>query len=170
MVSTMPIFQSSTFEYGGEGRYDDVRYLRLNNTPNANAVSAKVAAAEGTEAAVVMASGMAAISTTLLTVLSAGDHILLRRGVYGGTFTLLVHDLERLGIAATVMIVVNLAYLLRRSPSIKFNLGSLQLWMTSHVATGILAFLFAMLHGAMSPGDTERAWKLVSRSAAGAGV
>ena len=59
-----------------------------------------------------------------------------------------------LGIASVVMIVANLAYLLRRSPAIKFRLGSLQLWMTSHVATGILALLLAMLHGAMSPRDT----------------
>ena len=100
----LPIFSCSNYIDPEEiTSYADIRYIRLNNTPNANAVSAKVAAAEGTEAAVVMASGMAAISTTLLTVLSAGDHILLRRGVYGGTFTLLVHDLERLGIAATVV-------------------------------------------------------------------
>ena len=55
----MPIFQSATFEYRGEARYDDVRYLRLNNTPNHLALHAKLAALEGAEAALVTASGMA---------------------------------------------------------------------------------------------------------------
>jgi len=61
------------------------------------------------------------------------------------------------GITSTVMIVVNLLYLLRRSPSLRgplFNWGSLRTWMTSHVATGILALLTALLHGAMDPQDT----------------
>ncbi|MDH3590658.1 MAG: NAD(P)-binding domain-containing protein [Planctomycetota bacterium] len=59
-----------------------------------------------------------------------------------------------LGITAAALIVLNLLYLLRRSPRIKFNYGSLQLWMTSHVATGILALLCATLHSAMTPKDT----------------
>jgi thioredoxin reductase/Pyruvate/2-oxoacid:ferredoxin oxidoreductase delta subunit len=59
-----------------------------------------------------------------------------------------------LGIAAAALIVVNLLYLIRRSPKNRFRLGSLRTWMTSHVATGILALLCAMLHGAMAPGDT----------------
>ncbi len=58
-----------------------------------------------------------------------------------------------LGIASTVMIVVNLAYLLRKSPRVRFNFGSLQKWMTSHVATGILALLCAILHGGMITRD-----------------
>ena len=44
---SLPIFQSSTFEYGGEVNYDDVLYARLNNTPNHRAVSAKLADLEG---------------------------------------------------------------------------------------------------------------------------
>jgi thioredoxin reductase len=59
-----------------------------------------------------------------------------------------------LGIAAAALIGLNLLYLLRRAPRIPFRLGSLKLWMTSHVATGILALLCAMLHGGMSPRDT----------------
>jgi thioredoxin reductase len=58
------------------------------------------------------------------------------------------------GIAAALLVVVNLLYLLRRSPRVRFDFGSLQAWMTSHVATGILAFLCAMLHGAMAPRDS----------------
>src|SRR4051794_10404376 len=81
----MPIFQSSTFESGGEGGYHDLRYIRLNNTPNHLALQAKLAALEGGEAALVSASGMAAIATTLLTVLRPGDRLLAQRCLYGGT-------------------------------------------------------------------------------------
>lgn len=94
----MPIFQSATYEYAGEGSYDDVRYLRINNTPSQLALHAKLAALEGAEAALVTASGMAAISTTLLTVLSPGDHLLAQRCLYGGTHDLLTREFPRLGI------------------------------------------------------------------------
>ncbi len=59
-----------------------------------------------------------------------------------------------LGIASMVMIVINLLYVLRRSPRSRLRFGSLQAWMTSHVATGVLALLLALLHGAMAPGET----------------
>lgn len=94
----MPIFQSATYEYAGEGSYHDIRYLRINNTPSQTALHAKLAALEGGEAALVMASGMAAISTTLLTVLSPGDHLLAQSGLYGGTHDLVVAEFQRLGI------------------------------------------------------------------------
>jgi cystathionine beta-lyase/cystathionine gamma-synthase len=94
----MPVFQSATFEYAGEGRYDDVRYLRINNTPNQLALHAKLAALEGSEAALVTASGMAAISTTLLSVLTGGDHLLAQSCLYGGTRDFLVGDFPRLGL------------------------------------------------------------------------
>ena len=94
----MPIFQSATYEYAGEGSYHDVRYLRINNTPSQLALHAKLAALEGGEAALVMASGMAAISTTLLTVLAPGDHLLAQRGLYGGTHDLVGGEFPRLGI------------------------------------------------------------------------
>ncbi len=63
----MPIFQSAMFEYAGETDYHDLKYIRLNNTPNHVVLHAKLAALENAEAALVTASGMAAISTTLLT-------------------------------------------------------------------------------------------------------
>ena len=94
----MPVFQSATFEYAGEGRYDDVRYLRINNTPNQLMLHAKLAALEGSEAALVAASGMAAISTTLLSVLSSGDHLLAQSCLYGGTRDFLVGDFPRFGL------------------------------------------------------------------------
>jgi len=95
----MPIFQSATYEYAGEGSYHDVRYLRTNNTPSQQALHAKLAALEGAEAALVTASGMAAISTTLFTLLSPGDHLLAQRCLYGGTHALLTREFARLGIA-----------------------------------------------------------------------
>ena len=95
----MPIFQSAMFEYAGETSYHDLKYIRLNNTPNHLALHAKLAALEGAEAALVTASGMAAIATTLLTVLSAGDHVLAQNCLYGGTHALLTNDFARLGLA-----------------------------------------------------------------------
>ncbi len=72
----MPIFQSSTYEYAGQTNYHDLRYIRLNNTPNHAVLHAKLAALEGAEAALVAGSGMAAMSTTLITVLAGGGHLL----------------------------------------------------------------------------------------------
>ena len=53
----MPVFQSSTYTYGGEDSYHDVRYIRLNNTPNHVVLHDKPAALEGAEAALVTGSG-----------------------------------------------------------------------------------------------------------------
>jgi cystathionine beta-lyase/cystathionine gamma-synthase len=95
----LPIFQSSTFEYTGQTSYADLRYIRLNNTPNHQVLHEKLACLEGAEAALVTGSGMAAISTTLLTVLSAGDHLLAQNTLYGGTYDFLTQDFESLGLS-----------------------------------------------------------------------
>lgn len=100
---SMPIFQSATFEHTGAGTYHDVRYIRLNNTPNHLVLHAKLAALENGEAALVAASGMAAISTSLLSVLSAGDHLLVQDCLYGGTHDLVTRDLASLGITHTAL-------------------------------------------------------------------
>lgn len=97
----LPIFQSATFEYAGEADYHSVRYIRLNNTPNHLTLHAKLAALENAEAALVTASGMAAISTALLTVLSAGDHILIQDCLYGGTHDLVTKDFKDFGYSYT---------------------------------------------------------------------
>ena len=94
----LPIFQSATFEYGGEDDYHDIRYIRLNNTPNHNVLGEKLAAIESAEAGLVAASGMAIISTTLLSILHKGDHILLQDCLYGGTHDFVTKDLPNLGI------------------------------------------------------------------------
>jgi cystathionine beta-lyase/cystathionine gamma-synthase len=96
---SMPIFQSSTFEYAGQTSYHDLKYIRLNNTPNHIALHKKLAALENAESAVVTASGMAAISTTLLTLLSSGDHFLAQDCLYGGTHDLITKDFKALGIS-----------------------------------------------------------------------
>jgi cystathionine beta-lyase/cystathionine gamma-synthase len=94
----MPIFQSANFEYAGESRYDDLRYLRLNNTPNHFALHRLLSAIEHAPDALVAGSGMAVISTTLLTLLSAGDHMLAQDCLYGGTLDLLTNDFPKFGI------------------------------------------------------------------------
>jgi len=96
----MPIFQSATFAYRGEQNYHDLRYIRLSNTPNHEVLHSKLAALENAEAALVTASGMAAISSTLLALHGAGDHLLAQDCLYGGTHDLLKADLPELGITA----------------------------------------------------------------------
>jgi len=96
---SMPVFQSSTFEYTGATSYHDLKYIRLNNTPNHIALHQKLAALENAEAALVTASGMAAISTTLLTMLSSGDHLLAQECLYGGTHDFITKDLGTFGIS-----------------------------------------------------------------------
>ena len=96
---SMPVFQSSTFEYTGATSYHDLKYIRLNNTPNHIALHQKLAALENAEAALVTASGMAAISTTLLSILSSGDHLLAQECLYGGTHDFITKDLETFGIS-----------------------------------------------------------------------
>lgn len=100
---SIPVFQSATFETAGEESYDAVRYVRLNNTPNHQALHAKLASLEGGEAAVVASSGMAAITTTLLALLSHGDHLLALEGLYGGTHTFVTRDLAEFGIGHDLM-------------------------------------------------------------------
>ncbi len=77
-------------------------YTRWGN-PTLALMEAKVAALEGGEAALATASGMAAISTALLTALQAGEHLVATTGLYSGTHTLITRDLPRLGITATLV-------------------------------------------------------------------
>ncbi|MBV35267.1 MAG: O-acetylhomoserine aminocarboxypropyltransferase [Rickettsiales bacterium] len=75
-------------------------YTRLNNPTN-DILEQRLAALEGGVGAVVTASGTAAISTALLTLLKAGDHIVASGSLYGGTFNLLNVTLPRFGITTT---------------------------------------------------------------------
>ena len=94
-----PIFQSSTFAYPAGDR--PLVYTRYGNNPGQEAVQRKMAALEGTEAALVLASGMAAIATGILSVCGSGDHVVAAPSLYGGTHVLLDHELPRLGIQVT---------------------------------------------------------------------
>ncbi|MFP2997212.1 O-acetylhomoserine aminocarboxypropyltransferase/cysteine synthase family protein [Spongiivirga sp. MCCC 1A20706] len=75
-------------------------YTRLNNPTN-DVLEQRLAALEGGIASVVTASGTAAISTALLVLLKAGDHIVASNSLYGGTYNLLNVTLPRLGITTT---------------------------------------------------------------------
>ncbi len=95
---TMPIFQSATYLHSGDGVYHDVRYTRLSNTPNHLSLHKKLKNICEAPAALVTSSGMSAITTTLLSILSAGDHILTQDTIYGGTHSFLRHDAPNWGI------------------------------------------------------------------------
>ena len=102
-----PVFLSSTYHLTDEayagwaaGAQHTMLYARLSSV-NSEAVAAKLVAMEGAEDGEVFASGMAAVSTTLLGLLSSGDHIIASNDVYGGTYGLLTEDLPRFGIEVT---------------------------------------------------------------------
>ncbi len=97
-----PVYQSANYMFRGED-YHDIGYIRLGTTPNHRVLGERIAALEETEAALVLASGMAAISGTLLALLSAGDHVLVQDTLYGGTATFVTRDLPRFGIEHTVI-------------------------------------------------------------------
>jgi O-acetylhomoserine/O-acetylserine sulfhydrylase-like pyridoxal-dependent enzyme len=104
----LPVYRSSAFVFDTAAEYADVLsnrapgyvYSRIDN-PTVDAFGLAVAALEGAEAAQCFASGMAAISTALLTFLSAGDHVVAQSSLYGGTHALFASVLPRFGIATT---------------------------------------------------------------------
>ncbi len=106
-VST-PIFQSSTFafenaEHGAavfRGEDNSYVYTRLGN-PTQAALETEMAYLEKGEAALALASGMAAATTAVLTCCQAGDHIVSGDTLYGGTHQLFTQTLPRLGINVT---------------------------------------------------------------------
>ena len=90
-----PIFLSTSYEFMN---VDVKRYPRYFNTPNQEYLSKKIAALENAESAMIFGSGMAAISTTLLAFLKAGDHIVLQKDIYGGTRNLVEAQFDRFNI------------------------------------------------------------------------
>jgi cystathionine beta-lyase/cystathionine gamma-synthase len=95
-----PVVQSATF-FNAPVPEGEVRYGRYANTPNHEALAAKLAALEGAESALAVGSGMGAISLTMLAFVGSGDHILAAHTLYGGTMNLLTRELPRLGIETT---------------------------------------------------------------------
>lgn len=104
----VPIYQSTSYVFNDTDHAANLFslaelgfiYTRLNNPTN-QILQERLAALEGGIGAVVFASGTAAISTGLLTLLRAGDHIVASSSLYGGTFNLLSVTLPRLGITTT---------------------------------------------------------------------
>ncbi len=104
----VPIYQTTSYVFNNSDHAANLFslqelgfiYTRLNNPTN-QILQERLAAVEGGIGAVVFASGTAAISTGLLTLLKAGDHIVASSSLYGGTYNLLNVTLPRLGITTT---------------------------------------------------------------------
>ncbi len=104
----VPIYQTTSYVFNDSDHAANLFslkelgfiYTRLNNPTN-QILQERLAALEGGIGAVVFASGTAAISTGLLTLLKAGDHIVASSSLYGGTYNLLSVTLPRLGIKTT---------------------------------------------------------------------
>jgi len=90
-----PLFASTSYSF------TDVKigqYPRYFNTPNQRGLSEKIAALEGAEAGMIFGSGMAAISTALLSHLKAGDHVVFQDDLYGGTRNFIKYEFPKYGI------------------------------------------------------------------------
>ncbi len=104
----LPIYQSTTFKYEDAKTLGDLFdfnasghfYTRLSN-PTVEAVEKKIASLEGGIGAMLCSSGQGATTAAILTVCSAGDHIVSSSSIYGGSFNLLNITLRKLGIDTT---------------------------------------------------------------------
>jgi cystathionine beta-lyase/cystathionine gamma-synthase len=100
-----PIYQTATFEVTDNDQQlratpTDMFYTRYGN-PTHTVVERAVAELEGTDRALLFASGMAAITTSIMALLKSGDHIVAQRDIYGGAAKFLGHWLPKLGIETT---------------------------------------------------------------------
>lgn len=104
----LPIIQSTTFKYDSSeqmGNLFDLKeagyfYTRLANPTN-DAVAKKIAALEGGVSGILTSSGQAANFYALLNILKAGDHVIASSAIYGGTYNLIAHTMNDLGIEST---------------------------------------------------------------------
>jgi len=102
---TTPIYQTSTFEVTDSDQQlratsTDMFYTRYGN-PTHTVAEKAIAELEGADAALLFASGMGAITTSILSLLKAGDHIVAQRDIYGGATKFLSQWLPKLGIETT---------------------------------------------------------------------
>lgn len=97
-----PLVQSVNFiqEIGTEA---GLLYTRYGNTPNLDRLQKRLAVLEGSEAALVLSSGMGATACALLALLRPGDHLLASTHIYGGTHRLLTEEFTRNGIEVTLV-------------------------------------------------------------------
>ncbi|MCX7551860.1 trans-sulfuration enzyme family protein [Xanthomarina sp. F2636L] len=93
-----PIYMSTSYQFED---VDVKRYPRYFNTPNQEFLSKKIAALEHAEASMIFGSGMAAVSTTFLAFLKAGDHLVIQNPLYGGTSNFIREELPKYGIEFT---------------------------------------------------------------------
>jgi cystathionine beta-lyase/cystathionine gamma-synthase len=105
-VST-PIYQTSTFEVTDleeqvRATPTDHFYTRYGNPTHTVAENA-IAELEGTDAALLFASGMSAISTTVMALVKSGDHIVAQRDIYGGATKFFTQWLPKFGVEATLV-------------------------------------------------------------------
>ncbi|MDV6013744.1 PLP-dependent transferase [Haloechinothrix sp. LS1_15] len=98
-----PIYQGTVFSSVDGERYDEIQYHRLNSTPSQLYLHDKLAELEGGQAAIATSSGMTAVTTALLSVMRAGDHLIAGDVLYGGTAGFLDHFAERLGWSYTLV-------------------------------------------------------------------
>jgi cystathionine beta-lyase len=97
--SNTPIHTSTSHSYLDR----EVVYPRYFNTINQKALTDKLTALEHGEDALVFSSGMAAISTTLLSLLKSGDHAVFQKGLYGGTLSFIKTRLNDFSITYTIV-------------------------------------------------------------------
>jgi cystathionine beta-lyase/cystathionine gamma-synthase len=100
-----PIYQTSTFEVTDNDEqvratHSDHFYTRYGNPTNTVAEE-RIAELEGVEAALTFASGMGAITTTIMALLQSGDHVVAQRDIYGGANKFLSQWLPKMGIETT---------------------------------------------------------------------
>ncbi|MGA9527901.1 MAG: aminotransferase class I/II-fold pyridoxal phosphate-dependent enzyme [Terriglobales bacterium] len=100
-----PIYQTSTFEVIDNGEQlratpTDHFYTRYGNPTN-TVVENAISELEGTDAALLFSSGMAAITTSILALVKAGDHIIAQRDIYGGVTKFLSRWLPKMGVETT---------------------------------------------------------------------
>ena len=93
---TVPIYQTSTFVQEALGHHKGFEYARTSN-PTRLALERNIAILEQGKAGFAFASGMAAITTTLM-LLKSGDHVVVTDNVYGGTYRLFTQVLSKLGL------------------------------------------------------------------------
>jgi cystathionine beta-lyase len=90
-----PMYLSTAYAYDG---LETSIYPRYFNSPNQFMLAQKIAALENAESAMIFGSGMAAITTAMLSVLKSGDHVILQNQIYGGTRNFIVEECEQYGI------------------------------------------------------------------------
>jgi cystathionine beta-lyase/cystathionine gamma-synthase len=95
-----PIAQSATFHWA-KPEDGELLYSRYGNNPNQIGVGLKMAALEGTEAAVALGSGMGAMAMSILALAEVGDHVVASSRLYGATQALLAAEMPRRGIRTT---------------------------------------------------------------------